>query len=62
MFKSNDRLNTFVAFDEIHICPTERLQLRLLQYFEDMVINFEYLAETNDVFSIHVFVNLAKKI
>ena len=56
--QTNNRLNNFVAFNKIQICPSERLKLILLHYFEDMIIDFEPVAEINNgVFCIHVLVN-----
>ena len=56
--KTDNRLNTFVVLNKIQICPSERLKLILLHYFEDMIIDFEPVAEINNgVFCIHVLVN-----
>lgn len=59
--KINNQITAFVAFKKIQIASSERLQLRLLQYFEDMIAHFEWVVEVRKgVFFIHTVVNKAK--
>ena len=58
--ETNSRINTFVAFNKIQICYSTRKQLRLLQYFEDVVVNFERVVEVHDESFIYALVNKVK--
>ena len=59
--ETNSRINTFVAFNKIQMCYSTRKQLRLLQHFEDVVVNFERVVEVNnDESFIYALVNKVK--
>ena len=61
MNAKNGRINTYVAFNKIQICSSKRLQAELLQYFGNIIINFERVVEMNKcVLSIHALVNEIK--
>ena len=37
--------NTYVAISKVLLCSTKRIQLEILQYVEDMIINFDRAVE-----------------
>ena len=46
--KENNNWNNYVAFDKIQICTSKRLPLETLEYFEDIVVQFECVKEINN--------------
>ena len=61
MNAKNGRINTYVAFNKIQICSSKRLQAELLQYFRNIITNFERIVEMNKcILFIHVLVNEIK--
>ena len=56
--KKNGKINTYVAFSKIQICSSKILHVELLQYFKDIIINFERVVEmSKGVLFIHALVN-----
>ena len=54
----NGKSNTYVAFNKVQSGSDTRIQLELLQYVEDMIINFERAVEINNgVFFNNALVN-----
>ena len=50
--------NSYVAFNKVQSCSAKRMQLELLQYVGDMIINFERVVERNNgVFFDNALVN-----
>ena len=61
MNAKNGRINTYVAFNKIQICSSKRLQAELLQYFRNIITNFERIVEMNKcILFIHALVNEIK--
>ena len=49
---------SYIAFNKVQSCSAKRMQLELLQYVGDMIINFERVVErNNDVFFNNALVN-----
>ena len=44
----NGKKDSYVAFHEVQSCSTKRMELELLQYVGDMIINFELEVERNN--------------
>ena len=39
---------SYIAFNKVQSCSAKRMQLELLQYVGDMIINFEGVVERNN--------------
>ena len=58
---TEDRLSIFVAFNQMQISLIRKMKLRLMEYFQDKIIHFQYVVKIrNGVVFSHAVVNRTK--